>query len=321
MLIPLLDPNIQPLERAAAALRAGKLVAFPTETVYGLGADAFNPLALAQVFAVKQRPHFDPLIVHVGERDWLVKLCRDIPPIAERLMDRFWPGPLTLVLPKLPAVPDLATSGLASVAVRMPSHPVALELIRLAGCPVAAPSANPFGRLSPTRAEHVQAAFSEGIEYIVDGGPCEVGVESTVLSLTGEIPFLLRAGGVSLEALEAVMGPVQKAGSALVPEAPGQLAHHYMPRTPMELVPMGNPPPIPVGRCGYLAFRTKPSDAGFAQVEVLSPSGNLTEAAAELFSALHRLDRAGLERVYAEAVPPQGLGLAIMDRLQKASHG
>ncbi len=324
-MIPILAPLEANLRAAAKALAAGELVAFPTETVYGLGASAGDALALARVFEVKRRPFFDPLIVHVSSPADLSDICGTVPDLAARLMEKFWPGPLTLVLPKSDRIPDLATSGLPTVAVRMPAHPVALELIRLAG-PLAAPSANPFGRLSPTSAPHVQDAFAGGIAMILDGGPCSVGVESTILSLEGETPVLLRRGGLSREDIEAVIGPIALGASvADLPQAPGQLAGHYAPRTPLRLLKSagGRGKFTGPGRFGLLAFRgVDISGSGApAVIEVLSPTGDLREAAARLFSCLHRLDRAGLDGIEAESVPENGLGAAIMDRLRKAEAG
>lgn len=333
-MIPVLAPTPANLRLAAERLALGELVAFPTETVYGLGAHALRPEALARIFEVKRRPFFDPLIVHVGRRSDLEGLCARIDGKAERLMDRFWPGPLTLVLPKSSSVPDLATSGLPTVAVRMPDHPVALGLLRAAGFPVAAPSANPFGRLSPTAAGHVSANFREGIALILDGGPCAVGVESTILSLEGETPVILRAGGLAREDIEAVIGPVGisagPAGAGADPErplAPGQLPSHYAPRTALKLL-SGAAPASPADapgagwggrRVGLLAFRSAPSGAAYAAVEILSPTGDIREAAANLFAGLHRLDSLGLDLILAEPIPEKGLGLAIMDRLRKAA--
>ena len=332
-MIPVLPPTPANLRLAADRLAQGELVAFPTETVYGLGAHALRPEALARIFEAKKRPFFDPLIVHVGNRSGLDRICARIDAKAERLMDRFWPGPLTLVLPKTDLVPDLATSGLPTVAVRMPDHPVALGLLRAAGFPVAAPSANPFGRLSPTEARHVSAHFEEGIALILDGGPCAVGVESTILSLEGETPTILRAGGLAREDIEAVIGPVGVAAAPAGagadpgrPLAPGQLPSHYAPRTPLRLLP-GTAPASPEAtgrgtpgmRVGLLAFRGAPAQAAYASVEILSPTGDLRQAAANLFASLHRLDSRGLDLILAEPIPETALGLAIMDRLRKAA--
>jgi L-threonylcarbamoyladenylate synthase len=327
-MIPVAAPTAENLRLAAERLALGELVAFPTETVYGLGAHALRPEALARIFEAKRRPFFDPLIVHVPDRSWMPRLCSRVDERAERLMDRFWPGPLTLVLPRTDLVPDLATSGLPTVAVRMPDHPVALGLLRTAGFPLAAPSANPFGRLSPTEASHVQAHFSEGIALILDGGPCAVGVESTILSLEGVTPVLLRAGGLPKEDIESVIGPVESARpDPSRPQAPGQLPSHYAPRTPLRLLPgpaaaetlASAAAAWSAPRVGLLAFREAPRDAGTAAIEILSPDGDLRQAAANLFASLHRLDALGLDLILAEPLPEIGLGSAIMDRLRKAA--
>ncbi|MER3479340.1 MAG: threonylcarbamoyl-AMP synthase [Meiothermus sp.] len=305
------------IEQAARVIRAGGLVAFPTETVYGLGANALDPSAAARIFEAKRRPSFDPLIVHVADREMLLGVVREVPPQAERLIERFWPGPLTLVLPKGPALPRIVTSGLPTVAVRMPAHPVALELIREAGTPIAAPSANPFGYLSPTRAEHVERMLGEAVDLILDGGPTRYGVESTIL-LLAEKPVVLRHGAIPLEELEGVLGKVElRVGESTRPLVPGQLPQHYAPRTPIQVARPEDVPRELRKQSGYLAFRDVPK--GFKVVKVLSPTGNLREAAAHLFEALHQLDRLGLPRLYAEPVPEEGLGRAIMDRLRRAT--
>lgn len=313
------SPTPENLERAAQIIRSGGLVAFPTETVYGLGANALNARAAAKIFEAKERPGFDPLIVHVVDREMLQKVVQDIPAVAERLMERFWPGPLTLVLPKSDRIPGIVTSGLSTVAVRMPAHPVAQELIRRAGVPVAAPSANPFGYLSPTRAEHVERMLGERVDLILDGGRTEFGVESTIV-LLAEKPIVLRYGAVAVEELEKVLGLLElQVGESEKPLVPGQLPQHYAPHTPIHIA---LPEDIPLElrkRVGYLAFQQVPK--GFKVVKVLSSTGNLLEAAAHLFEALHQLDRLGLEAIYAEPVPEKGLGRAIMDRLRRASQG
>ncbi len=307
------------VDAAAAALRRGGTVAFPTETVYGLGAHALDPAAVARVFEAKGRPRFDPLIVHLAEAGALASVASAIPSAARELADRFWPGPLTLVLPKRPEVPDLTTAGLPTVAVRVPDHPLALALLARAGVPVAAPSANPFGRVSPTRAEHVIEQLAGDVDLILDGGPCRVGVESTIVSLAGARPALLREGGVPREELEAVLGPLERLPEREDrPLAPGTLLSHYAPRAPVVLAAPGASAP-PSGRVGLLSLGEPPSRAGYAAVEVLSPSGDLREAAANLFAALRRLDARGLDRIVAEPVPDHGLGGAILDRLRRAA--
>jgi len=307
------------LDEAAGHLRRGGIVAFPTETVYGLGASAFDEKAVARVFEAKQRPRFDPLIVHVSGPEQVSALVQAVPAIAWVLMDRFWPGPLTLVLPKAAAVPDLVTAGLPTVAVRMPRHPLALALIERAGAPIAAPSANPFGYVSPTIAQHVLDQLAGTVDMVLDGVPCAVGLESTVLSLQGPRPAILRAGGIAREDIEEVIGETMDQGTdAGRPVAPGQTLSHYAPRTSVLLLhPDGR---IPSGRrVGLLCLRPRASTDGFGAVEVLSRDGDLREAAVNLFAALHRLDALNLDMILAESVPETGLGAAIMDRLRRAS--
>ncbi|MHB8152276.1 MAG: L-threonylcarbamoyladenylate synthase [Bacillati bacterium] len=305
------------LERAAALLRTGGIVAFPTETVYGLGAVAFDGLAVARIFEIKARPRFDPLIVHVADRQQLAQCVIDVPPVAERLIAAFWPGPLTLVLRKCEAIGSLLTGGLATVAVRMPSHPVARALLERTGSPIAAPSANPFGGLSPTRAEHVAAALGDRVDMILDGGPTEYGLESSII-LIEPTPTLLRHGAIPVEQIEAVIGPVQRdipPGSATL--APGRLPHHYAPHTPLRLIAPERVPMQERTEAASLAFRRVQS--GYRAALSLSPSGDLRIAAAHLFDALHRLDAAGATRIDVEPVPESGLGSAIMDRLTRGS--
>ncbi|MFW6152310.1 MAG: L-threonylcarbamoyladenylate synthase [Verrucomicrobiota bacterium] len=308
------------LEKAAGILRSGGIVAFPTETVYGLGAIAFDTDAVARVFEVKQRPHFDPLIVHISGPEQLSEVAGERPEGLEALIERFWPGPLTLALPKAAAVPDLVTAGLSTVAVRMPGHPMALDLIDRTGMPVAAPSANPFGYVSPTKAEHVASHIGESVDMILDCGPCTVGVESTVLSLAGPRPEILRAGGIAAEDIESVMGRKLQYGAGITDHvsAPGQTPSHYSPRTPIVLaccdvdIPRG-------ARTGHLRFGNSSSAGDFVAVEDLSRKGSMREAAINLFAALHRLDALDLDLIVADTVPETGLGAAIMDRLRRAS--
>ena len=307
------------VERAAELLRAGGVVAFPTETVYGLGADARNDAAVARIFEIKGRPRFDPLIVHVSEPEMAEGVAVEIPPSARELIRRFWPGPLTLVLPKRADVSDLVTAGLPTVGVRMPRHPLARELIRLAGVPVAAPSANPFGRTSPTTARHVEELLGGAADAILDGGPCEVGLESTILSLADGEPLLLRMGGLELEEIEAAIGRVRVAPPTDdVPLAPGRTLRHYAPRT--KLVLAEDAAAVRGGaRMGLLAFRGHADMGSFGAAETLSAGGDLREAAARLFAALRRLDALGLDVIHAELVPERGLGRAINDRLRRAA--
>jgi L-threonylcarbamoyladenylate synthase len=309
------------IQQAAVIIRRGGIVAFPTETVYGLGADAFHPLAVARVFEVKRRPHFDPLIVHVANPRDMKKLAKEIPTNAKRLTEKFWPGPLTVVLLKEEKIPDIVTAGLATVAIRMPNHPMALSLIKESRCPIAAPSANPFGYLSPTTAEHVREQLGDQVDLILDGGPCPVGVESTIISFLGESPRLLRAGGVSLEEIESIIGKVEVTEIREDrPSAPGMLPRHYAPQTPIML----NWHEKDLGlhknkKIGLLAFQEPKGNLKFHSIEFLSKKGDMREAAANLFAAIRRLDALNLDLILAEPVPEVGLGRAIMDRLRRAS--
>ncbi len=311
------------VDHAARLLREGKLVAFATETVYGLGANALDVTAVAHIFAAKNRPYFDPLIVHVVDRTWLPRLVARWPKKAEQLAQRFWPGPLTLVVPKTDLVPDLVTSGLPSVAMRMPSHPLALELLQRADLPIAAPSANPFGRISPTCAEHVAEWLGEQVDYILDGGPCSVGVESTVVQLDGDRAILLRPGGVSLEDLQAVIGQIEiPIRESTHPDeaapSPGMLPQHYAPRVPLTIV-SDVTSICSTDKVGLLTLGPIPSASRFEKVEVLSTSGDLTEAATSFFAALRRLDAAGLDSIVALPFTNRGLGRALNDRLSRAA--
>ena len=306
------------VERAVELLRAGGVVAFPTETVYGLGARAFDSIAVARIFEIKGRPSFDPLIVHVLDESMLEKVAAGVTQAAFSLMRAVWPGPLTLVLPKTREVPEIVTAGLPTVAVRMPAHPVARALLDKLGEPLAAPSANPFGYLSPTRASHVVRGLGERVDLVLDGGPAEMGLESTIVRLAPR-PELLRRGAIAAEAIEALTGPLSapEPGDESTPLAPGRLPAHYAPRTPIRVVAFGEVPAEDRGRAGALAFREAPP--GYAGVRVLSPGGDLREAAGRFFAALHELDGAGLQRIDAEALPATGLGAAMMERLHRAS--
>lgn len=306
------------VSHAARLLREGKLVAFGTETVYGLGANAFDPRAVARVFEAKNRPRFDPLIVHLPDRGRIGDVVESFSEAASRLADAFWPGPLTLVLPKRPQVPDLVTAGRPTVGVRVPALAMTRQLLAEAGVPVAAPSANPFGRISPTTAAHVADQLGDVVDYILDCGPCAVGLESTVVDMSYDRPVLLRPGGVTLESLEAVVGPIRTAEPTTdgPQRAPGMLSRHYSPRTPLVIADR----PGPGARCeGLLTFRPEPSATAFGVVEILSESGDLAEAAANFFAALRRLDAAGLDRIVALPFPDRGLGRALNDRLRRAA--
>ena len=301
---------------AARALRRGALVAFPTETVYGLGADAGDDRAVARVFAVKGRPRFNPLIIHVPDLARAETIV-EFDDRARAAAARFWPGPLSLVLPRRGAAPvsRLAGAGLDTLAVRVPADGVAAALIEAAGVPVAAPSANPAGGVSPTRAEHVADTLGGAVDTILDGGPCAVGLESTVVDLVGASPILLRPGGVSLEELAAVLGPISHpaAGDDGAPRAPGRLASHYAPLLPLRL----DEGPARPGEA-LLSFGVH-ARSGFAAERNLSPAGDLVEAAVNLFAMLRDLDRPDYAGIAAMPVPETGLGRAIMDRLRRAA--
>ncbi|EKE77296.1 L-threonylcarbamoyladenylate synthase [Oceanibaculum indicum] len=302
------------IDEAAALLRAGQLVAFPTETVYGLGGDATDDRAVAAIFAAKGRPSFNPLISHLPD----VAHARELAlftPLAEKLAAAFWPGPLTMVLKRRPDCPvsHLACAGLDTIALRVPAHPVAKRLLEATGRPVVAPSANPSGRVSPTSAEHVAEGLAGRLALVLDGGPCAIGLESTVVDATGDRPVLLRPGGVTLEALEQVAGPVITPESDPdAPTSPGQLASHYAPALPVRL----NAADVRPGEA-LLAFG--PALPGAAITLNLSETGNLEEAAANLFALLRALDRPGLAGIAVMPVHEAGLGLAINDRLRRAA--
>jgi L-threonylcarbamoyladenylate synthase len=314
--VELLPAESANVHRAAEVLRTGGLVAFPTETVYGLGALAFDAEAVARIFEIKRRPRFDPLIVHVLDRAMLERVVAAFPEMAARLAERFWPGPLTLVLPKAPALPVLTTAGLTTVAVRMPSHPVARALLTAVGAPLAAPSANPFGGLSPTRAEHVVAGLGDRVDLILDGGPSEHGLESTIVAVNGE-PVLLRPGAIAAEASEEATGPLARERGTSRIRAPGHLPRHYAPSTFLRVVDPDTVPLEERRRAGALALRE--TFEGYAASRALSPRGDLREAAARFFETLHELDALGLARIDAQPFCERGLGAAIMDRLERAS--
>ncbi|WP_089009699.1 L-threonylcarbamoyladenylate synthase [Micromonospora viridifaciens] len=312
-------PAASGIAEAAAVLRTGGLVAFPTETVYGLGANALDARAAARIFEAKARPSFDPLITHLADAADLPGLVGAVPPAVAALVERFWPGPLTLIVDRPAVIPPIVTSGLATMAVRVPDEPSARALIAAAGVPVAAPSANRFGQLSPTRAEHVVAGLGDAVDVVLDGGPTRCGIESTIVDARGVRPVVLRLGALPVEALVEAVGPVDvRPGSSGQPVAPGTLAAHYAPRTPLR-VGAAESAPADGGRRGFLAFREPPAAGAWAAVEVLSAEGDLTAAAARLFDALHRLDAAGLTEIVAEPVPDVGVGRAINDRLRRAA--
>lgn len=326
---------------AAALLRAGRLVAFPTETVYGLGADATNAAAVAGIFTAKERPLSDPLIVHIADAEALGQVARDIPPVAWELARRFWPGPLTLVLPRAAHIPSVVTAGGQTVGVRLPAHPIARALIRAAGVPVAAPSANRFMRTSPTTAAHVLADLDGRIAAVLDGGPSAVGVESSVLDLTSAPPRLLRPGGVTLEELREVIpetrGPAERTAAANtgVARAPGQMERHYAPHTRLivyDAVGDAGRTAVLVGARRALADGLRvgalvPDDEAAALealgalVERLGPSTAPDVQTRRLYAALRALDGCGCDLLLAHTFASEGLGLALRDRLRRAAGG
>ena len=329
--------NPNHISKAARILADGGIGAFPTETVYGLGGDALDLNTVARIFEAKGRPIFDPLIVHVSDIRQVERICRKIPKEAKHLMKRFWPGPLTFILPKKEIVPDLVTAGLDTVAVRMPQHPVARKLLKMVKTPLAAPSANRFGSVSATDGK---AAFDEllgKIDFVLDAGPCSVGIESTIVKITKKSCEILRPGGIPIEQLRKVLGRkrIIQVKQRLY-EAPGQLKTHYATRTPLiylnesiekvlpkleRLETQYKHRRIPFPRLGFLGLRSHPKTRFFRKVLTLSPEGNLTQAASQLFQAMRRLDREQLTFIIAEKAPNEGLGLAIQDRLERASVG
>ena len=316
---------IEQIKKAAAILREGGVVALPTETVYGLGANAFNEKALARVFEIKRRPFFDPLILHISNVKWLDNLVIDVPAATRALIEKIWPGPLTIVLPKKNIVPDIATSGLSGVALRMPSNETALALIELAGVPVAAPSANLFGYVSPTTAKHVEEQLGDSVDMIIDAGACTVGIESTIISFMNDTPTLLRPGGTPLEEIESIIGKVMiPKREDFVNHSPGRSEQHYATSAPLlQINDIKEISSIDVNKkIGLLSL--EPIDksilpSNIEAVECLSKNGDLREAACNLFAAMRRLDDCGVDVIAALPVPNTGLGLAINDRLYRAS--
>jgi L-threonylcarbamoyladenylate synthase len=313
------------IRRAVQLLRKGELVALPTETVYGLAADALNPIAVAKIFEAKGRPRFDPLIVHLPDEQWLgrvVKVDNHARTQIKKLITQFWPGPLTLVLDGQSIVPEIVTAGLDTVAVRMSSHPIFTEIISAFGKPLAAPSANRFGRISPTTAQHVFDELSGRIPLIIDAGPTAQGIESTIVSVRENEIRILRRGPITEEQLSE-FGKIHIAGGGGKISAPGQLPTHYAPKTPLRLIDHAKIfTPKEKQRVGLLAWNAfTAEERKFTAVRTLSEHQNLREAATNLFRYLRELDaREDLDLIVAERVPAQGLGAAILDRLERASH-
>jgi len=320
-------PEAEAIAQAAERLRQGDLVAFPTETVYGLGANALDAEAVARIFAAKGRPARNPLIVHVAEVRAAQEIVTVWPESALRLAEAFWPGPLTLVLPRHPRIPDIVTGGGQTVGVRVPAHPVAQALLRVAGVPVAAPSANRSLQLSPTRAEHVFQSLNGRIPLILDGGATRGGLESTVLDLSGEVPQLLRPGLLGPAEIEAIIGPIRRPGEHLLPAddaplpAPGMLSRHYAPRAPLELTADGPTrlrQLLAQGRhVGWLTF--DPAPPNLPGLKVLSLSCDPVLYASRLYAALHELDAAGVDAILVDVPPAEEAWMAVRDRLERAA--
>ena len=328
----LLRDTEQDIRTAAAILQAGGLVGIPTETVYGLGANGLSSAAVGKIFAAKGRPQDNPLILHVPDASWLERYCREVPDSAYTLAARFWPGPLTMILPRKDVVPDAVTAGLDTVGVRCPNHPVTLAIIRAADVPVAAPSGNTSGRPSPTRAEHMVEDMAGKIDAIVDGGPCGVGVESTIIDLTCTPPRLLRPGGLPLEALEEVLGEVavdaallRPLGAGEKPKAPGMKYRHYAPKAPVTVV-LGEPSATAdyiaahLGEhTGVICFDEWAGRFAGHVVENIGSAARKDEQARRVFDALRAFDHTDVTEIYAQCPHEDGLGLAVANRLKKAA--
>lgn len=310
------------IQEAIQALQQDELIGLPTETVYGLAGNALSKTAVKKIFTLKQRPLYNPLIVHIHSYEMLSSVARHIPEKAILLARSFWPGPLTLVLQKQPHIPDLITAGKPTVAVRVPHHPMALELLQRLPFPLAAPSANPFGCISPTSAQHVENYLGEKLGVILNGGECEQGIESTIIGFKENQPILYRHGSIAMEDIQAVAGELMiYTESKQTPQAPGMLSRHYAPRTPTlisnklleDLQQFHNK------KIGLLLFQNPAAPLTCSKQEVLSPGGSLREAARNLYRAMHRLDQSGLDLILAEAFPDEGLGKSINDRLKRAT--
>ncbi|TNJ44313.1 threonylcarbamoyl-AMP synthase [Tamlana fucoidanivorans] len=309
------------IQQAASILRTDDIVAIPTETVYGLAGNIYSETAIKKIFSTKLRPFFNPLIVHIPSVDDLPEIVSYIPDKAKLLAEAFWPGSMTLVLKKQAKIPDLITAKKDTVAVRVPNHPVTLALLEEIEFPLAAPSANPFGSISPTKPEHVEHYFKNDIKQVLDGGACMNGIESTIIGFEGDEPIVYRFGALALEVIEAVVGPVKvKTKDEISPEAPGMLERHYAPSTKTILTDdledvVEN---YSNKRIGILAFRNKLNREVSSQI-ILSETGNLEEAASRLYDALHQLDHENIDIIIAERLPNHGLGKSINDRLERAT--
>ncbi|MEW6013158.1 MAG: L-threonylcarbamoyladenylate synthase [Elusimicrobiota bacterium] len=313
----ILKPTEKNIKLCAKAIKKGEVVAFPTETVYGLGADVFNKESVAKIFEIKKRPKFDPLIVHISDRSQLKILVKKIPSKIKILIDKFWPGPLTLVMEKKKNVPDIVTSALNTVAVRMPNNEIALKLIKYSKTPIAAPSANKFTRISPTTAFHITRQFENEIPFILDGGKTDFGVESTIIKYEKKRFYLLRKGAISKEEIEkAIKDKVIDKKSKKI-DAPGQFKKHYAPLAKVIIIKDDSNIKEDL-KAGYIAFCKKPKKK-FKMVKVLSFKKDLKEAASNLFDFFHQFEEKGIKKIYVEKISEKGLGAAIMDRIKKAA--
>ena len=310
------------ISKAVEILNREELVAIPTETVYGLAGNIFSETAIQKIFETKKRPKFNPLIVHLHDVSQLEGFIDYIPPKAKDLANAFWPGPLTLVLPKKNVIPDLVTAGKDTVAVRIPNHPLTLELLKNLDFPLAAPSANPFGSISPTTAQHVKNYFDGQLEMVLDGGSCKAGIESTIVGFDNDEPVVYRLGSTSIEDIENVVGKVKiQNRSESKPVAPGMLSRHYAPSTPTYLVDNITEflQQFPDENIGVLSLHKIENTNNIKHQETLSLDGDLKEATSNLYAALHRLDTKNLDKIVCQKFPNQGLGKSINDRLQRAT--
>jgi len=306
------------IDIAVNLLKEGKVIAFPTDTVYGLGANGLNANAVARIYEIKERPSFNPLILHIAHIESLQKLTTCNDPRVYALAEKFWPGPLTIILPKSGIVPDIVTAGLPTVGIRMPNHPVALELISKAGFPVAAPSANKFGRLSPTTAQHVRKQLPN-LDFVLDGGKTSVGIESTIIALREDGFEILRPGSITAEELCKVVPQAKNTTAHDTIIAPGMLKSHYSPNKPFYIIGESSPAEYATSNAGLIAFSPY-EGGGFKKVVYPSKSGDLKEYAINLFATIHEFEDSDVDFILAEPVPEQGVGIAIMDRLRKAAY-
>jgi L-threonylcarbamoyladenylate synthase len=317
----ILSPTKENIRLAASAIKSGGLVAFPTETVYGLGANGFDSIAVAKIFKAKNRPSFNPLILHLPSKSYLEKVTTCTNEKVMMLIENFLPGPLTLVLPKSNNVPEIVSAGNPTVGIRIPDNKIALDFISACEVPIAAPSANMFGMLSPTTAAHVADQLGERIDFIIDGGSCNVGVESTIIEFDGSRFYILRHGGLPVEKIESLLDEkLPFKSDAIKPNSPGQLKSHYAPRVPVAFIDEVNLEKINREKTGILVFSKREKFGKFPSEKVLSENGNLEEASANLFNYLHKFEEENLELILVEKVPEEGLGKAIMDRLIKATN-